>query len=275
MFKDEAGYLEEWLEHYLRRNVDHFYLINDQSSDDYQKTLDKYKKYITIFNVDEDFRQNGRQIYFYNKFFKKILAETEWIGVFDIDEYVWSPYSHDLKKCINFLKENNIDYYRIPMVLFGSNNHISQPKEIVNSFTRRISFDKDYLRFVHKWWQYKNIAKSDKIINFKIHDFETVPLCKKISQNNLDINKNLFRLNHYRLQSEDKWRANLIKTDINFYMPSSSDNFSPGLNIELDYTQTNYRTMELFRKSDPKQNMVEDFGLVNQNECNNNVYAKK
>lgn len=276
MFKNEAPYLEEWIEHYLKRNTDHFYFINDQSDDKYQHILNKYKKYITVFNVDEDLFFTGRQMYFYNKFFKGILKDTEWIGVFDIDEYVWSPHSCDFKKCLNFLKINHIDYYRIPMILFGSNKYRNQPQEIVNSFTRRVNFDKDYLKFIHKWWQYKNIARADKITNFRIHDFDTVQPCKKISQNNLNINANLFRLNHYRLQSEEKWRASLIKTDINSYIPPDPDNFSPGLKSGINNnSRLNYRTMELFYQSDLVQNAVEDYNLVDQNRCNNILYEPK
>jgi hypothetical protein len=275
MFKNEAPYLKEWLEHYLNRNIDHFYLINDCSTDNYIEILNKYSKYITLFNVDETISVTGRQIYFYNKFFRTILDKTAWIGVFDIDEYVWSPYSYDFKKCANFLNQNHIDYYRIPMVLFGSNKRIEQPKEIVNSFTKRINFDKEYLKFILQWWQYKNVAKANKIISFKIHDYETVDSCNKIFQNNLDLNKNLFRLNHYRLQSKNKWENNLNKSDINLYIPPSSENLCPNVNIKLNNNPYNYRTMDLFYEADKHQNQIEDLDLIYQNKCNSNEDAKK
>lgn len=35
IFKNEALYLEEWINHYLNRKVDHFFLINDKSDDNY------------------------------------------------------------------------------------------------------------------------------------------------------------------------------------------------------------------------------------------------
>lgn len=263
IFKDEASCLDEWINHYLNRNIDHLYLINDNSTDNYLEIINKYRDKITLFNVDEKAEETGRQVYFYNKFFKTILKETKWLGIFDIDEYVWSPYTIDLKKAVDLLKRKKIYYYSIPMVLFGSNNLKKQPDKIVNSFTKRARFDKEYLLFVDRWCQYKPIFFTEKIIDFHIHDHNVT--CAKIRQDDLEINKNLFRLNHYRLQSEDKWKNNLEKTDVNYYKPPSSQNFSPNLNVQLNISKSNYRNMELFYESNKSQNIIEDFDLVNQN----------
>lgn len=266
MFYNEAPYLEEWLDHYLNRSVDHFYLINDRSDDDFKSIIQKYKKYITIFDVEEILEKTGRQIYFYNKFFKSILKETEWIGVFDIDEYVWSPYHVNFKTILRNLQKQNIFYYSIPMVLFGGNNHIKQPSKIVESFTKRVNFDKNYLLFVNKYYQYKPIVKSDQIINFNVHYHDV--LCEKFGQNNLDINKNLFRLNHYRLQSEEKWKQKINKKDINFYSPLGSENISPGLCVKLNDSIFNYRNMELYYEANRQENSIQDLDLIEQNKCN-------
>ena len=68
IFKNEAPYLKEWIEHYLARGVDHFYLINDNSDDNYLKILNQYKEKITLFHINEQFNSYGRQDYFYNKY---------------------------------------------------------------------------------------------------------------------------------------------------------------------------------------------------------------
>lgn len=273
MFHNEGPYLAEWIEHYLNRNIDHIYLINDQSNDDFEIVLGKYKKYITVFNIEERLEKPGRQIYFYNKFFKPILKETEWIGIFDIDEYVWSPHFVNLKLILDQFKKQNIFYYSIPMVLFGSNNYVHQPKKIVDSFTKRVDFDKNYLLFVNKYYQYKPIVKSDQIINFNIHYHDVA--CTKIGQNNLSINKNLFRLNHYRLQSEDKWKEKIDKKDINLYFPLSSENISPNIKVNLNKNFLNYRNMELFYAANKIENKIKDLGLIEQNKCNGILYEPK
>lgn len=38
IFKNEAMNLKEWLDHHLWQGVEHFYLINNGSEDDYKNT---------------------------------------------------------------------------------------------------------------------------------------------------------------------------------------------------------------------------------------------
>ena len=42
IFKDEGKYLKEWLDYHLLAGVDHFYLYNNDSSDDYAEVLAPY-----------------------------------------------------------------------------------------------------------------------------------------------------------------------------------------------------------------------------------------
>ena len=44
IFKDEGKYLKEWLDYHLLAGVEHFYLYNNDSSDDYQEVLAPYVK---------------------------------------------------------------------------------------------------------------------------------------------------------------------------------------------------------------------------------------
>src|SRR3984957_13412863 len=42
IFKDEACFLKEWIEYHRLVGVDHFYLYNNESSDDFLKILQPY-----------------------------------------------------------------------------------------------------------------------------------------------------------------------------------------------------------------------------------------
>ena len=48
MFKNESSILESWIEHYIKEGVQHFYLIDNGSTDDYQKILNPYMDIITL-----------------------------------------------------------------------------------------------------------------------------------------------------------------------------------------------------------------------------------
>ena len=69
VFKDECHILEEWIVHYLYHGVDHFYLINDNSDDNYMDIIKKYSNHITLFHNDiPDDIPEGRQVIIYEKY---------------------------------------------------------------------------------------------------------------------------------------------------------------------------------------------------------------
>jgi hypothetical protein len=67
MFKNEEHAIVEWIEHYLYHGVQHFYLINDGSTDTSVMKLQPYidKGLVTLFNVDCKYYL-GRQMDLYN-----------------------------------------------------------------------------------------------------------------------------------------------------------------------------------------------------------------
>lgn len=263
IFNNEANSLKEWLDHYIARGVDHFYLIDDNSNDNFLDVLDPYKDKITLFHIAERTQYWGRQIHYYNKYFLDKLQETEWFLICDIDEYVWSSRFLKLKDCCDCLRQSQIFSLAIPMVLFGSNNQILQPKSIVKGFTKRSTMNKNYLNFVTDVHQYKSIVLSSKVQQFEIHTHQVS--CDTVYQNSLNLDLDLLRLNHYRLQSEEKWKNNLKKFDVNDYRPETAGSTNFQANASVNKNSANYRTMDLFYKADKTQNEVEDLGLVNQN----------
>ena len=268
IFCNEAPNLKEWLDHYINRNVDHFYLINDDSNDNFKEVLDPYiqKGYITLFNVTEGFEyEYGRQEKIYNHFFFPLKEHTDWFLICDIDEYVWSPKDIDFKNLLDRMEKEKIFYIKIPMILFGSNGHKEQPESIIKSFTKRQKIDENYLKFLQKYGQTKILSKIEKIKEFKIHwhpsDYE------EFNVYFTDPNQCLFVINHYRLQSEEKWKENLNKKDVNNYFPKYPVSFSPNLKIKKykSIHDKNYRNMDMFYEANKEQNLVEDLGLLNQN----------
>lgn len=48
IFKNESHILDEWIQHYLKRNINHFYLINYNSTDDYIPIINKLENIQSI-----------------------------------------------------------------------------------------------------------------------------------------------------------------------------------------------------------------------------------
>lgn len=279
IFKNEAPYLKEWLDHYINRGVDHFYLIDDNSDDNYKEVLEPYiqKGYITLFNVDEVKTYFGRQEYFYKKFLFPIKDYCEYMIICDIDEYIWSPKHFNLFDAAKEMAAKNIQSYQIPMVLFGSNNYKFQPQNIVNSFNTRADYNIEYYQWALKFKQFKSIFLTKNIkqigVHFTLNNFNFSP-------DSLDLNSHLFRLNHYRLQSEEKWHKVINKSDCNFFNPSAWFNlkndllyFCPGLDSSnylkikryIHNNNLNYRSMYHFKAANKIQNNIKDLDLINQN----------
>ncbi len=226
LFKNESHCMKEWLDHYLNRGVEHFYMINDQSTDDFMTILKDYDC-ITLFNADQSYYL-GRQKNMYNQYILPHIKETKWLLMVDMDEFVWSPQyylTHVLDQCEHLAQ---IQFYD---VLYGSNHHIEQPLSLVDAFTMRQHEPRRCLKyFVHSQYEFTSL-------NVHHADFLMPELNKFII---LDFN--YFINNHYCCQSLDFW--NNIKCT-----RGDSDHYLT-------------RTMDMFHTLDI--NEVEDLGLKNQ-----------
>lgn len=86
IFKNEAPYLREWIEYHKLIGVQHFYLYNNFSEDNYIEILDPYvvNGDVTLF----DWPYQHRQMDAYRDCIEKFNKESKWIGFIDLDEFV-------------------------------------------------------------------------------------------------------------------------------------------------------------------------------------------
>jgi hypothetical protein len=199
IFKNESHCLKEWIDHYIFHGVNHFYLINDDSDDNYFTILEPYinKGYVTLFNAKWD-RYKLRQTDMYCHYILPNLKNTKWLLMIDLDEFVWSPKEIDLKKIL--IQCEHLCQLQIEHTLFGSNCHIEQPKSLVAAFTKRNADQPSrnpgsYKYFVNSDFPvlYLNVHhatqenKEDELKRFKI------------------IGPEWFIMNHYCCQSRNFW----------------------------------------------------------------------
>lgn len=86
IFKDEAEYLKEWIEFHYLAGVEHFYLYNNFSRDDYKEVLSPYIERGWVTLIEWPVPQG--QIEAYKHCFERFGAESLWIGMIDLDEFV-------------------------------------------------------------------------------------------------------------------------------------------------------------------------------------------
>jgi hypothetical protein len=141
IFQDDAHFLKEWIEFHKIQGVSHFYLYNNNSSDNYQEALQPYleKEEVTLVDWDYEYEDANRKSWClvqtgaYLDCIQKYGEDTRWLAFIDTDEFLFCPDGQPLP---NFLKS----YESYPAVcanwlMFGT-SHVEdiQPGELMIEF---------------------------------------------------------------------------------------------------------------------------------------------
>lgn len=219
IFKNESWNLKEWLEHYLREGVEHFYLIDNGSTDNYEEILKPYieQNIVTLF---KDSRRHVQERV-YNTLIKPIAKkETEWLIICDLDEFIYSRKQYP--RIIDYLNSLSKDVSIVILVwkMFGSSGFIKHPNSIVQNMTKRKLYNGQgttCLGIHDPSFNYtKNIMRIKNIEHIKIHNTQTIKGIfiqsdgKRQMKNRIlqEINERKLQdwalhLNHYAIQSKD------------------------------------------------------------------------
>ena len=86
IFKNEAPYLREWIEFNHLVGIEHFYMYNNNSEDDYLSVLRPYIAGGLVTLIQ--WPHNQMQMESYKDCIEKYASETKWLGFIDIDEFI-------------------------------------------------------------------------------------------------------------------------------------------------------------------------------------------
>lgn len=200
MFKNESLILDEWISYYCKQGVDHFYLIDNGSTDNYESVLKPYMDKITLikdpFRIKSgtkskmksyDSKTNqyvfsestfNTQKLLANKYFLETVKNTSiWTMYIDCDEYIYIPKSNTIQDYL----VNHIDACKqydlicdifVPWKIFGSNKLEKQPKSIIQGFDKRMdiqSFRRRVLQQGNVRGYGKSITRTKHMISLDIH----------------------------------------------------------------------------------------------------------
>lgn len=123
IFKNEALYLKEWIEFHRIVGVEHFYLYNNNSDDNYLDVLAPYIKRNIVTLVD--WPKNQAQIEAYKDCIHKYAKETRWMGFVDIDEFVVPRKTDNI---YDFLQafENKYGAVKLYWRMYGTSGHMER-----------------------------------------------------------------------------------------------------------------------------------------------------
>ncbi|MBS0627897.1 MAG: glycosyltransferase family 92 protein [Verrucomicrobia bacterium] len=104
MFRNTAPYLKEWVEYHQMVGVDHFWLYNDASTDDWEEVL---KPYMEQGLVEVFYWPAGKpdwvpgQLKAFEDGLSRSLGVAKWVALIDQDEFIVPMQDKTIIECLN------------------------------------------------------------------------------------------------------------------------------------------------------------------------------
>lgn len=130
IFQNEAPYLKEWIEYHRLVGAKHFYLYNNESTDNFKEVLQPYidKGFVELYDWHEpDFVKSGQKKAYGNAI-EKAKNKVKWLAILDIDEFIVPKEERTIPKFLTQFEKKGIGGVGINWQMFGT-SHIPQIKE--------------------------------------------------------------------------------------------------------------------------------------------------
>lgn len=140
IFYDESSYLKEWLEYHTLLGVDHFYLTNNGSTDNFYEIVYPYLKKGTVTLLDVYNHGLGAPKCFIPHNMQLKLVETDWVGMCDIDEFLVPVNPKEtIKDILKDFDKSNYAGIAVCWDTFNANGHIDKPTApVIESYTKKV-----------------------------------------------------------------------------------------------------------------------------------------
>ncbi len=209
IFQDEAPYLKEWLEFHLMAGVQHFYLYNNNSTDNYLQILLPYIKSGTVelmnwpSPIDQDWTPFQHRAYIHC--LGKAIGQTRWLATIDLDEFLVPVSKPDLKAILKpFEKRSEIGGVMVFWQIYGTSfcPNISEGKLLIETLTRKAPQDYHWNRHV------KTICRPATVQQIHVHTHVYKSGYLDVTTNggggpNQPIQVDQMRINHYWTRDND------------------------------------------------------------------------
>lgn len=274
IFKDEAMTIKEWIEYHKLIGVDHIYLYNNQSTDNYLDIITPYIKdnFITLVNWNYP---PPAQVSAYQHFRDSFWDETNWITFIDIDEYLCPKRVLNLKDWLT--KYENFPSLTIYWKMFGSSGILDfNTNKLLTEqffiawdkfceigkpiFNTRFNAIKSNIKYIHELPAVFTMGN----MKFKIPPINEFKYFCSFRCNRLGIRKNkddiTLQINHYATKSyNDFFVTRKKRGDVNNFANNSSVwsyVYIQQFSIQADYTIFRFIPFLKVRLS---ENKIENF----------------
>lgn len=237
-FRDEGPYLDEWLTFHVRAGVEHFFLYNDSSTDNFEEVL---RPWMEAGLVTLDHSRGRTQEEIYTHCLGKARLKTRWLAFIDLDEFLFTPPGLPLSECLKHFEDSAAVF--VFWKIFGSNGRSRQRSTgVIESFVTALDlpFSPDEARIQLDSWlairgdrlltgcpiQGKSIVRPQRIKSMGIH-FPRRYLGKVVDEKHNPITResevpgiytssrtpsvDLLRINHYWARGSEQLAEKLAR----------------------------------------------------------------
>lgn len=212
IFNDEGRFLKEWIEFHKTIGVEHFYLYNNRSKDNFADVLRPYVETGEVDLIDWPYRFNSFEEWndvqcgAYEDAIKRAKKESRWLALIDIDEFIFTTDSTRLPAFLEAYKEYGA--LVVNWQCYGTSNivHIPNNKYMIEVLIKRGETDHKENRHIKSIVQPKRVkaCKNPHFCLYKKDYYAVSPSKKRITSyhnDSIDISK--IRINHYWSRDED------------------------------------------------------------------------
>jgi hypothetical protein len=224
IFRDEADYLQEWIEFHRLVGVERFFLYDNGSVDDWRTVLAPYTHDGTVRVRDWP----ARQYEAYDDCLARHGAESRWIAFIDLDEFLFSPTGAALPEML--ARYEPYPAIGVHWCVFGASGHEQKPNGLViESYLDRTT---EPLR--NRWiksvvdpartrkcasshaFRYRADGARAYAVDEQLRELRDDQPRGQPGSNagwSSDISFDLLRINHYKTKSREEWERKLAKPD--------------------------------------------------------------
>lgn len=269
IFKNEASFLKEWLDYHLTIGIDHFYLYNNNSDDNYYNVIQPYidKGLVTLVN----WPYNHSQFKAYKHCYENYRKETNWLSFLDADEFFVPKYAETIE---DWLKP--FDKYpaiNIHWRMFGTGGQLkhdynknvieqyftcfdkwySHGKCLVNTRYDISSFDLWHVHH-HTYMKYPIMGKN--IVLPAVNQFGYICTVDKTwGGGKHKLNNATLLINHYFTKAWDIYSAKMQRTDV-LYKSNPKANYSYFYKYEMNCRTQDWTILRFLIRMKIKQGLI-------------------
>lgn len=216
---NEGHYLKEWLDYHLLAGVDHFYLYDHESTDDYNEII---KPYVEKGIVTSQYFPGERAMYAaYNDAVQKYRYFCRYMAILDGDEFLFPQNNKSISETLDeiFALDPNAGGLFVNWQFYGSNGQekADYSRGVLERFTRRSPKDTSE---IESNGFYGGNAAGKNVVNPRrvdyIGDPHVIPYifgCNRINEqgkkvlgwSNYPVMYDKIVINHYHMKSREEF----------------------------------------------------------------------